>query len=326
MTKIIIAIFVFCVVLFLYLHVQFHLKMSDDLEMYEIDQASKEKFEEICDIRQPVLFKFDNQKIIDTTSKDYILRNYHAFEIKVRNTKDTVTNETELFIPLTLGNAIKLFNEDNSSGYYSENNMDFLQETAVIKNMQYNDAFLRPYMVSNCEYDIMIGSEGVCSPFRYELNYRNFLLVTEGSVQIKMTPPKSIKYLYPENDYENFEFRSPLNVWNIQPEYTADFDKIKCLEFTLNKGQTLFIPAFWWYSIKFSKNSSISSFRYRTYMNNIAILPYFTMYALQIQNVKRDVVKKANIIEHHTDTTSLNDDIPKEEKGEEQPAEPVPYM
>ena len=30
-------------------------------------------------------------------------------------------------------------------------------------------------------------------------------------------------------------------------------------------------------------------------MNNAAILPYVGMYALQIQNVKRDVVKKANI-------------------------------
>ena len=74
--KIIFAFFIFCLVLFIYLHIQFHLKTSNDLEMYEIDQASKEKLEEICDIRQPVLFDFDNEKIIETTNKKYILENY----------------------------------------------------------------------------------------------------------------------------------------------------------------------------------------------------------------------------------------------------------
>jgi hypothetical protein len=30
-------------------------------------------------------------------------------------------------------------------------------------------------------------------------------------------------------------------------------------------------------------------------MNNLAITPYICLHALQIQNVKRDIVKKANI-------------------------------
>ena len=32
-------------------------------------------------------------------------------------------------------------------------------------------------------------------------------------------------------------------------------------------------------------------------MNNLAILPYICLHALQIQNIKRDVVKKLNITE-----------------------------
>jgi hypothetical protein len=294
--EILIGFFIFCLVLFIYLHVQFHIKTSNDLEMYEIDQASKEKLEEICDIRQPVLFDFDNQKIMENSNKNYIANNYHAFEVKIRNVKET-NNDTELFIPLPFHATVKLFDEDKNSTYYSENNTDFLQETGVIKTLQYNDEFLRPYMVSNCNYDLLMGSDGTCTPFRYEVNYRNFFLLTQGSAQIKMTPPQSTRYLYPNYDYENFEFRSPVNPWNPQPNYSADFDKIKCLEFTLQPGKTVFIPAFWWYSIKFNKNTSISCFRYRTYMNNIAISPYIAMYALQIQNVKRNVAKKASIEE-----------------------------
>ena len=296
----IIGFFIFCLVLFIYLHIQFHLKTSNDLEMYEVDQPSKDKLEEICDIRQPVLFDFDCEKIIETSNKSYISNNYNAFEVKIRNVKEVDPN-VELYIPLPLHAAVKLFDEDKNATYFSENNKEFLEETGVIKSLKYNDEFLRPYMVSNCNYDIMMGSNKTCTPFRYEINYRNFLLLTEGSAQIKIAPPHSTKYLYPIYDYENFEFKSPVNPWSPQPKYSADFDKMKCLEFTLVPGKTLFIPAYWWYSIKFNSNTSISCFHYRTYMNNVAVLPYIGMHALQIQNVKRNIVKKASIQELNTE-------------------------
>jgi len=305
--KIIIAFFIFCLVLFIYLHIQFHLKTSEDLEMYEIDEPSKDKLEEICDIRQPVIFDFDCEKIMESSNKSFISDNYSAFEVKIRNVRDIDPN-VELYMPLPLHAAIKLFDEDKSATYFSENNTEFLEETGVIKNLRYNDEFLRPYMVSNCNYDIMMGSDNMCTPFRYELNYRNYFLLTQGGAQIKLAPPHSVKYLYPIYDYENFEFKSPVDPWSPQVKYKADFDKIKCLEFTLTPGKTLFIPAYWWYSIKFNNNTSISCFHYRTYMNNAAILPYIGMHALQIQNVKRDVVKKASISELNQEIVQPEED------------------
>ena len=302
----ILGFFIFCLVLFIYLHIQFHLKTSNDLEMYEVDQPAKDRLEEICDIRQPVLFDFDCEKIMDTSNKTYIANNYHAFEVKIRNVKETDPN-AELYIPLPIHAAVKLFDEDKNTAYVSENNKDFLEETGVIKSLKYNDEFLRPYMVSNCNYDVLMGSNGTCTPFRYEINYRNFFLLTEGSAQIKMAPPHSTKYLYPIYDYENFEFKSPVNPWSPQPKYSADFDKIKCLEFTLLPGKTLYIPAYWWYSIKLNKNTSISCFHYRTYMNNAAIVPYIGMHALQIQNVKRDVVKKVSIQQLNNEIVGLQE-------------------
>jgi len=287
--KLIIGTFIFCIVLFLYLHIQFHLKTSDDLEIYEIDQASKDKLEEICDLRQPVMFDLENPKLIETTNKEYILKNYPVFEVKIRSPVDTD------HVPLSLELANVLFKEDTTASYFSENNEDFLLETGINKHMQYNDEFLRPPMVSNCYYDILMGTQSATTPFRYELNYRTFLVVTQGSIQIKLSPPKSGRYLYPINDYDTFEFRSQINPWSVEAKYRADFDKIKCLELTLSPGKCLFIPAYWWYSIRFGADTSVSMLSYRTYMNNVAIAPSTIMYLLQNQNIKREVVKKIDI-------------------------------
>ena len=54
-------IFIFAIVLFLYIHIQFQLKTSNDLEVYNIEKPSKDKLEDICDIRQPVIFNYDNE-------------------------------------------------------------------------------------------------------------------------------------------------------------------------------------------------------------------------------------------------------------------------
>ena len=296
MLKIFIGMFIFCLVLFFYTHIQFHLKTSDDLEIYEIDQPSKDKMEDICDYRQPVLFdcEDDGNKIIENTNKDVLLENYPVFEIKIRECNEPDKN-SELYVPLQLHVANKLFNEDVQSRFFSECNGDFLTETGAIKNMNYYDGFLRPYLVSNCDYDIMMGSSGAETPLRYEINYRNYFIVTKGSVKIKLTPPKSSKYLYAINDYENLEFRSPINPWKVQPKYKADCDKIKFLEIDLHPGKFLHIPSYWWYSFKFSPDTSVSCFRYRTYMNNIAICPNIFMYALQNQNVERKIAKKLDI-------------------------------
>jgi len=310
MIKIIITMFIFCVILFFYLHIQFHLKTSDDLEIYEIEQASKDKMEEICDLRQPVLFDLpsveDSDKISNTTNKQYLLDNYPVFEIKIRDNYET-NLDSNVCVPLPLHLAAKLFDEDTNSTYFSEGNTDFLQETGAIKNMSYNDEFLRPSLVSNCYYDILMASANVETPFRYDLNYRNYYIVTQGSVKIKLSPPKSIKYLYPISDYENFEFKSPVNPWAPQTKYKADFDKIKCLEIILTPGRFLFIPAYWWYTFKFERNTSISCFKYRTYMNNIAITPKICMYALQNQNVERKIAKQIDIKQLQKQNKESND-------------------
>ena len=85
----------------------------------------------------------------------------------------------------------------------------------------------------------MFSSKNTRTILKYELNYRNFFLVTQGSVKVKMIPTKSAKYLYTIKDYDNFEFISPVNPWDVQSQFKSDFDKLKTLEVTLNVGQII---------------------------------------------------------------------------------------
>ena len=255
-------------------------------------------------------FQFQNERIFESCKRANILDTYGAFDIKIRNVKQSAADdEDNLYVPLAFSNALNVLREDTAQKYLIENNSEFLEETGIIKSYRYNDVFLRPYMVAQCNYDLLMAAERTRTPFRYELNYRNYLLVTEGEIKVKLTQPKSSKYLYEQKDYENLEFSSPLNPWQIQPHYKADFDKIKCLDLVLKSGQILYIPAYWWYSIEFGKETSLATFKYKTYMNTVAILPQLIIKLLQSQNVKRNnmaLVKGSALSNPHPASTATS--------------------
>jgi hypothetical protein len=306
--KEIIAVVVFCFILFIYLHVHFHLKKVDDLEIYELCQPSKEKLEEICDFRQPVVTDFNNHSIIDKCNINNLKASYVGYDIKIRNVKER-DDDTELYIPLGIVESVDLFKKDKESKYMSENNYDFLDETGLVKLYRNNDMYLRPSMVSSCNYDILFGSLNVESPLRYEVNYRNYFVLTHGKAIVRLLVPKSKKYLYATNDYDNFEFISPVNPWNVQDEYQADFNRLRTIDVTLVTGQMIHIPAYWWYSIKFVKsNTTICVFKYKTYMNTLAISNHLVMRLLQSQNTKRVVAKKMNLFENRNSNRNSNNE------------------
>jgi hypothetical protein len=280
------------------------LKTSNDLEIYTIDKPSKDKLEEICDIRQPVVFDYFNEDLMNNCSLKELDNKYGAFDLKVKEVGD---NKDSMFLPLLMKETLELFKSEDKK-YITENNNDFLEETCGIKHFKFNDYFLRPSFVARCIYDFMSGSDQAVTPLRYDLNYRNYYLVTDGEVDIKLVSPQYTKYLYEDKQYEHMEFLSPVNVWDIQERYVKDFNKVKVLDITLKKGSIVYIPAYWWYSIKYKgEHSSVCSFKYRTYMNIVAISPHILTHILQKQNIKLDMYEKLSM-----------DDLLNNKKGEKE--------
>ena len=79
------------------------MKTSNDLEVYTIERPSKNKLEEICDLRQPVVFEFSNERLLESCNLASLDDNYGAFDIKLRDTSKN-NSDTEIFLPLILTN------------------------------------------------------------------------------------------------------------------------------------------------------------------------------------------------------------------------------
>jgi hypothetical protein len=252
------------------MHVIYQLKTSNDLELFELELPSKSKLEDVCNLRQPLVFNYYENDIQQCTLPR--LSEYNAFDITMYDSNFIATQQR-------LESALQ-----SKENYFSANNADFLHETMVKRHYSTTDAFLRPPMVSSIQYDLLFGANNATTRLEYSTHYRNYFYVTNGSVSIKLTPPRNTKYLNAIKDYGAQENYSTVNPWLNQ------VDKVKFLEITLTQGKMIFIPAYWWYSIKFEKDACVCGFKYKTIMNVVANLPDICIGILQRQNTKIKIV------------------------------------
>jgi hypothetical protein len=290
---------IFLFVLFIYIHITHQLKTSEDLEIYELDYTNNQHLQEVCDIKQPVLFEFNSicPEFYENMNNDNIV-NYDKYDVKLKDINDywnpDIDNVDYLVLPYQ--SAMSLISSDPKSNYFIENNNEFVEESGLNQEFYNLDGFLKPTMNLQTKFDILSGSKNCITPLRYHTNYRQFYSVNSGKITIKMTPRKSTKYLHLIKDYENYEFRSPVNVWNTQKQYMNDMDKMKFLEFDVNPGYVLYIPPYWWYSIKFSgDNNLICGVTYNSIMNYVANIPNLTLYFIQQHNIKKKITKTLDI-------------------------------
>ena len=285
---ILINLLIFFITLFFYIHIYNQIKTSNYLEVYEIETVSKDKFEELCNLKQPLLINNINLLNFDIS---YIQENYGSFDIKILS-KESNNN----FLPMKFNTAIELFDKDISGNYISENNKEFLEETSLKKEFSINDLFLRPIGTSSIEYDLLFGSINSYTLLSYNLTCRNYYYVLSGSIEVTLCPPKDYKYLYIHKDYENFKFSSAIDILEPQEEYKSEFEKVKFLRIVLKPNRLLQIPAYWFFSIKILEtNTLVSNFKYSTYMNSIAMLPELFIKFLQNNNIKKNIAKIADL-------------------------------
>ena len=314
----IITLLIFLIVVFFYIHITEQYKKSEDFEIYEMDFVDNAALQEVCNIKQPVLFEYKTNapEIFGKINMNNILKNGGQYEVAVKDTKDYWSADTSFdYITFPFQSTIKLFETDSRSHFISETNTVFVEESGLNPIIHHIDQDLKPPFTVNTVYDLMFGSKDSTTPMRYHTSTRYFIGVTSGKIQIKMTPWRSTRYLKPIHDYENYEFRSAIDVWNTNPEHLAELSKIKFLEFDVIEGSVLYIPPYWWYSIKYVNDSTDadSSFslcfscKYNTMVNILANITDIGRYYIQQPNINTRILKPKDNVDN------IDDDIKDEQ-------------
>jgi len=198
-------LFTFIVILFIYIHVNHQYKKSQDLEIYELDYKGIENLQEICDVRQPVVFNFEsviqkyapiNLDVISSVEKEngntlYVKDTNDYFKIDKSNINPTK-------VPVSFHSTIQLIKTENiaSPHLFTENNHEFIEETGFDSVMiKIGNAYLKPNYTINQIFDIMTASKGVELPMRYHTYTRKYIYVSTGKIVVKIAPFKNVKKL-----------------------------------------------------------------------------------------------------------------------------------
>jgi hypothetical protein len=270
------------------------------LEVYEIENLSKDKFEDIINFKQPLLL--NNTSLINNIDINYLISNYPTFDLNLYNKQNGV------FLKTKMEDFDAIINSDTSNNYITYNNKEFLEETTIEKLLSSSDTFFRPYNVCNKNYDIIMGRKNNTTQLKYSINSRNILYLSSGKIEVTMCPPKYYKNLHVQKNYELLDFYSAIDINNVQSNYKNDYHKVKFLRVLLNTTQVLIIPPYWFYSIKFLEENTIVFLNsYRTYTSSIAIVPDLFIQLLQENNLKLNIIKELYTESNETINININE-------------------
>lgn len=251
--KFILYLIIFIISIITYIHVLYHLKKSNEYEVYDIDYINVNHLNDICNLRQPFTFT--------------------ATQSSIPIKWESLVKNMEL-------NIIKK-SEDNKS-IYSEHNHRIVPH---YKNkMLFLEKYIKPDFNITCIYDIIFSNENMTSELTHTYNYRNFYHVTEGNITIRFFPPDTSSVIEHTTDFETLNERSSYDIWNNKSN--------KFVEINAKENDIIFIPPYWWYSIKCNEQSCILVYKYRTFMNNITILPQLLYSYIAIHNKKSKITLK----------------------------------
>ena len=228
---------VFTLTYFIYIHLRYHYKQVNDLDIYDMGFIDKKQLEEVCHYRQPVTFILQEKVLENYFNVDALSNNFSCMTF---NIYDNSSNHI-VSAPLPMNDMIKLFNQ--KTNYISYNNNLFIDDTITKNKLQCLDKYLSPPLTVYSQYDTWLGTNDKSMPLRTETYYREYLYVTSGYIECLLITPNNEKKQ----------------------------------SIILNKSDVLYIPPYWSYKITFKKNAFVCVFRYDTVLSIFSRLPNILM-------------------------------------------------
>ena len=232
------------------MHMLFHWKVSNEIDIPHIATPNKDILEQVADSKQPFLFEKELSDVINLCNEG------HEKDVHI-----TKPDNTSLYVPHKgMLNAIK------KEAYISNKNSNFVK-TVLMKEkcVASLDTYLLPPMMMMRQSDILYGNLGVSTDLSRSLNYRNYFVCLDGQVEIKLMSPRCEKQLT--------HTAKTIAIWDPKKSDQEILKDCDVINLTLQKGSIIHIPAYWWYTFRFSEQGCLLSLSYITYMNAISQIP-----------------------------------------------------
>lgn len=224
---------IFTLTYFLYIHIIYHYKKVNDIDIYDMGYVDKKKLEEVCVLRQPVTFLLEEALLEKYFNLESLSNGFPNMSLEVFDNASTTT----ISAPLPIKKVDKLFKQNKE--YISYNNIAFVKDSLTENKLQLLDKYLSPPLTVYSNYDVWLGTNDKKLPIKRETYYREYLYITSGYVECLLNTP------------------------NGEKNQTI----------VLNKSEVLYIPPFWSYELTFKKNAFICVFRYDTIFSIVSRLP-----------------------------------------------------
>jgi hypothetical protein len=262
------------VLLLLYVHIRFQLKVSNYPEVYTLQgvEATKERFDTLCNSRQPVyvqhLFLPDLMRQMSDTAFD----NTRKYSVRHSEKPDLI------WATVSMGELQGLL--DRPTPFIAEG----MEAVYTAAWNRWLDPLLSPSLVAYSTKDMWCGSAHTRTPIRYELAFRTYLVGASAQPStVRLYLPNT--FLWNPIYTTNFEFRTAATAATNQRFDTVTPTHV----ITLNQGDTLYIPAKWWYSVEYTTGQCrVVACKYYTYVNGLCLLPTLAMFGLQWANTLAD--------------------------------------
>jgi hypothetical protein len=273
---------IFVAVLFVYVHMCHQLGTSSDMEVYSVVNIPSDKLEDLSSAKQPFVMRNADNPLHGVASE--ALGRVDAFNI--RNTGDHGESDIP---PLSVDRtkAEKLFGatgrQTGDPMYYSCGNWAATGVALGSAARAARDAFFAPPMTLYTREDSIVGEKGVHTALRYDIAHRNYVYVFDAPATIILVPPDQKDDLGGIiKDYELLEFRSPIDPW------MDDGSKKRYRELRVDMvpGDCLYVPPYWFYSVRLSEHAKAHLFQYYTLMNAMSISSHLMLHLLQMNNIR----------------------------------------
>ena len=271
-------------------------KTTDKIQLYEMDYIDNLQLQTACNIKQPIVFEFRPifSEFFYRQSPKIYLEQMSLVDVSLKDTDEYWKQDHNRggvdsvdYIIISYKSLNSLIRSDARGHYISEYNIDFVEDANLGELYQRLDKYLKPTYSCHTGYDIMFGSKNTIIPMRYHTHDRIFLCVLSGKISVKMTTWKSRANFEGGvgkiiRDYENYEFWVRENPWKSSPGFQTQY-----LDFVVLAGQIVYIPAYWFYSIRIEESDTIiSQIKYNSPINILANIRDIGKWYLQQKNIE----------------------------------------